>query len=183
MDHIIQLKKIRAEALARMRNSDDFKLAGKLGQLIVELGDKVDSVAVLDDMTSAPLSPEPAKIVEAEILPAPTFKSAFLSPTEPQYSDLKGDEMIDELVAEIEGDAAKLDALMADGGVSNETDEVDESGEFEDADDLATTSETLDVTTHLTDAENAAKQGLSNLSAFIESEKLQQAQMTNGAAR
>ena len=49
MDHIVQLKKIRAEAIARLRNSSDFKLAGKLGQLIVELGDTIEDKVVFDD--------------------------------------------------------------------------------------------------------------------------------------
>ncbi|NKB54100.1 MAG: hypothetical protein GKR97_18130 [Rhizobiaceae bacterium] len=204
MDHIIQLKKIRAEALARLRNSDDFKLAGKLGQLIVELGDRVDSVAVLDDMP-ATHSAQSVHFGKADIPPAPTLKSAFLAPVEPQYSDRKGDEMIDELVAEIEGDAAKLDALMAESGESGESGEGVESDEFGDSDESGESGEGGDggdselddgfgasafpaepaevAAVNATDAEHAAKQGLSNLSAFIESEKLQQSQFTNGAAR
>lgn len=52
MDHIEQLKKIRSEAIARIRNSKDFKLAGKLGVLIVELGDQVDDSLDYDNRSS-----------------------------------------------------------------------------------------------------------------------------------
>ena len=49
MDHIEQLKKIRADALNRLRMSEDFRLAGKLGQLLAELGSPVD-----DNVMAAP---------------------------------------------------------------------------------------------------------------------------------
>ncbi|MEM9732634.1 MAG: hypothetical protein AAF903_03990 [Pseudomonadota bacterium] len=42
MHHLDQLKQIRSDAVARMRASDDYKLASRLGALIVELGGSVD---------------------------------------------------------------------------------------------------------------------------------------------
>ena len=82
MDHITQLKKIRAEAIARLRNSPDFRLAGKLGQLIVELGDTVEDVKIFDDTAlAAPVSPiAPLAPVKAEEK-APTFESALRQET------------------------------------------------------------------------------------------------------
>ncbi|MEM1317535.1 MAG: hypothetical protein AAGF29_04660 [Pseudomonadota bacterium] len=56
MDHIEQLKKIRADALNRLRMSEDFRLAGKLGQLLAELGSPVDD-NVMPAATTAPTSP------------------------------------------------------------------------------------------------------------------------------
>ena len=118
MDHITQLKKIRAEAIARLRNSPDFRLAGKLGQLIVELGDTVEDVKIFDDTAlAAPVSPiAPLAPVKAEEK-APTFESAFSKPVfgasvEIAEDDQEAEEIIDELVADLEGDAAELDALM-----------------------------------------------------------------------
>ncbi|MEP1092873.1 MAG: hypothetical protein ABJH63_11105 [Rhizobiaceae bacterium] len=122
MDHITQLKKIRAEAIARLRNSPDFRLAGKLGQLIVELGDTVEDVRIFDDASlTSPIAPVAAvAAVAAAVEEKPrTFESAFTKPAvapvvELDSDDQEAEEMIDELVAEIEGDAAELDALMAE---------------------------------------------------------------------
>lgn len=129
MDHITQLKKIRAEAIARLRNSPDFRLAGKLGQLIVELGDTVEDVKIFDDPSlKAPIAPFAA--VTAEEKPR-TFESAFTKPAfapaeELVEDDQEAEEIIDELVADLEGDAAELDALMKEskekstlGGISS----------------------------------------------------------------
>ena len=117
MDHITQLKKIRAEAIARLRNSPDFRLAGKLGQLIVELGDTVEDVRIFGDTSSTP-SISPVAAVAAQEKPR-TFESAFTKPLPVPAVDLESDEqeedeIIEELVAEIEGDVAELDSIMAE---------------------------------------------------------------------
>ena len=114
MDHITQLKKIRAEAIARMRNSDDFKLAGKLGQLIVELGDTVEDVKLMDSVSMTTAKTDVPALDTAKETPRP-FESVFSSKAEEaEKVDLDSEEIIDELVAEIEGDAAELDALVAE---------------------------------------------------------------------
>ena len=109
MDHIEQLKKIRAEAIARMRNSPDFKMAGKLGQLIVELGETIDDT--VDDATALNLAtaktPHPFEKTFAK-------SSTLAKPDVDDFDDLTSDEMIDDLVAEIEGDAAELNALISE---------------------------------------------------------------------
>ena len=139
MDHITQLKKIRAEAIARLRNSPDFRLAGKLGQLIVELGDTVEDVKIFDDPTLTPaIAPVAAVAVEEK---PRTFNNAFTKPLFTPEVDVtdeskEAEEIIDELVADLEGDAAELDAMMAEtkekstlGGISSyfNTDKVEKS--------------------------------------------------------
>lgn len=119
MDHIIQLKKIRADAIARLRNSPDFKLAGKLGQLIVELGDTIEDKVVFDD----PAIATELKDVKATIAQSPRPLTTAFPPkglkSEPSTADTEktelkaGEEMIEELVAEIENDAAELDAVAS----------------------------------------------------------------------
>ena len=116
MDHITQLKKIRAEAIARLRNSPDFRLAGKLGQLIVELGDTVEDVKIFDDPSlAAPVTPFAPKPADEK---PRTFENAFTKPAfdspsvEIAEDDQEAEDIIDELVADLEGDAAELDALM-----------------------------------------------------------------------
>jgi len=111
MDHIEQLKKIRAEAIARMRNSPDFKLAGKLGLLIVELGETIDDHADLDDLDVEPASAAAEPAVTDFKRP---FESTYSKPKDDDFVDIASDDMIDELVAEIEEDAAELDAIMAE---------------------------------------------------------------------
>ncbi|MEE9314338.1 MAG: hypothetical protein V3V02_06795 [Rhizobiaceae bacterium] len=125
MDHIQQLKKIRSDAIARMRTSPDFKLAGKLGLLIVELGETVDEKMDYDDAeerppipSPAPTSTNPLRRSVATAVPAVEtmrpFETAFTKPKNDEFTDLASDKMIDELVAEIEGDVAELDAIMAE---------------------------------------------------------------------
>lgn len=108
MDHIEQLKKIRAEAIARIRNSDDFKLAGKLGLLIVELGSTVDDI-VDYELGAVPA----ASVAEKTARPFETPAKASEIEDDAGLDDLTNDQMIEELVAEIEGDAAEIDALLA----------------------------------------------------------------------
>ena len=126
MDHIKQLKNIRAEAIARLRKSSDFKLAGKLGQLIVELGDTIEDKVVFDDpaivtdlkevkatigQSARPLtSAFPAATASTEATTAPVEKSELEA----------GEGMIEELVAEIENDAANLDAVAAESSDKSE---------------------------------------------------------------
>jgi len=183
MDHISQLKKIRAEAVARLRNGPDFKLAGRLGQLIVELGDTVDDAIAFDvsglpestlvidahktvdeaeakSETQAELSDaesdddtielDDAVVVEEQVANGATtsprsmfatgngshdgtstsssvvssaesvfsaaraFETTFAQSENSDVADDEDEEMIEELVAEIEGDAADLDTIMAD---------------------------------------------------------------------
>ena len=103
MDHITQLKKIRADAIARLRDSDDFRLAGKLGQLIVELGDTVDDVSVFGE-TAIPAPSVATSALEAaksekDAPSAPTFETAFLPVKGPDYDALKNEELIEELAS------------------------------------------------------------------------------------
>lgn len=124
MNHIEQLKKIRAEAIARLHNSEDFKLAGKLGLLIEELGESVDDASALDNLRKPELSLP--KVGDTKAAAPGIFQSSFGKPKSDDLSDITGDNLlsdtsIDDLVAEIEGDAAELDALMA------ESDDVDET--------------------------------------------------------
>ena len=146
MDHIQQLKKIRADAIARMRASPDFKLAGKLGLLIVELGETVDDTVDFEEVeevassTDAPqIEPASVPVAAAAVAATPfvaasrPFENTFKSPAPEAFEDLSSDEMIDELVAEIEGDAAELNALMAANDSAEETDSV-EQDEEKDAD-------------------------------------------------
>ncbi len=118
MDHIIQLKKIRQEAIARLRNSPDFKLAGKLGLLIVDLGETVDDVMGFDE-AEKPLVAKPFTATAAAQGSSRPFENVFEKPKDNDSSDQASDEMIDELVAEIEGDAAELDALMSESKVGS----------------------------------------------------------------
>ncbi len=182
MDHISQLKKIRAEAIARLRNSPDFKLAGRLGQLIVELGDTVEDVIAFDVSVEADPSfvADAFKAVESDDTKSDTdlpevegqdnvdeseledvvavaeeneigdtaprnifattaqtdedqvanagmvsgaqsvfssarpFESTFSLSDSSDDSEPEDEKMIDDLVAEIEGDVAELDAIMAE---------------------------------------------------------------------
>ena len=108
MDHIEQLKKIRSDAIARIHNSADFKLAGKLGLLIEELGATVEDNVALEETEEVQAAVE--EVVEKPVL----FTSSYEKPQSDDFSDLTSDKMIDELVAEIESDAAELDGLMAE---------------------------------------------------------------------
>ena len=119
MDHIKQLKQIRSEAIARMRNSPDFKLAGKLGLLIVELGEEVDDTVDFEE--TEPAQTTSSVSASASLATPLPFTTSFSRPNSEPFADLASDEMIDELVAEIEGDAAELDAIMAE----QEEDETD----------------------------------------------------------
>ena len=121
MDHILQLKKIRAEAITRLRKSPDFKLAGKLGSLIVELGETVDDATEFDEIDAT---------LEADVTAEPTveakrpFGSIFQPPEVSEPVRQAKDEEIDDLVAEIQGDAAELDAIMAENSVNTEDGEL-----------------------------------------------------------
>ena len=170
MDHITQLKKIRADAIARLRNSDDFKLAGKLGQLIVELGDTVDDISVFDETlipapSAAASAPETAK-KEKDKSVAPTFETAFLPGKGSDYETLKSKELIEELVAEIEQDAVDLDACASEETIADDQDDTVDQVEA--------------------DGEVVAKKveefnSLKNISAYFKSDKTDTG-LANGAA-
>ncbi len=125
MDHIIQLKKIRSDAIARMRSSADFKLAGKLGLLIVDLGETVDDIVDFDDseQRSAISKIKPFGAVAATSRP---FEHTFSKPQDDDDDDdeINSEELIEELVAEIEGDVAELDAIMAEDKTANDSGKV-----------------------------------------------------------
>ncbi|MEO0547943.1 MAG: hypothetical protein AAF035_13475 [Pseudomonadota bacterium] len=113
---IAQLKQIRAEAIARLRNSHDFKLAGRLGALIVELGDTLDDTSELAAL-------EDAKIPRDPVMPFASKPNPFapkpVAPVTPLVGTSTGGasktdeteetEILDELVAEIKNDMADLD--------------------------------------------------------------------------
>ena len=126
MDHIEQLKKIRSEAIARMRTSPDFQLAGKLGQLIVELGETIDDDSDFEELEE-PKVAAPSLVTPTAFMATASTTAAM--PNADEFSDLTSDKMIDELVAEIEEDAAELDAIMAADVVEDdESDDKDEAG-------------------------------------------------------
>ena len=113
---IAQLKQIRAEAIARLRNSHDFKLAGRLGALLVELG------ATLDDASEF-AGFEDAKTPRDPVMPFASKPNPFapkpVAPVTPLGGTSVGGgskgeesgetEILDELVAEIKNDMADLD--------------------------------------------------------------------------
>ncbi len=107
MEHIEQLKKIRLDAIQRLRSSDDYRLAQKLGLLIVDLGEKLDDKLAFDPATTTSRftasSPKPlsaaATVVETPRKEASHDKSQ-------KAEDASGDAMIDELVAEIQNDSS-----------------------------------------------------------------------------
>ncbi len=90
MDHIEQLKKIRSDAIERLRRSPDFKLAGKLGTLIKELGETVEEVSELN----LDEEPEPGKKVTPFLSSItekkePENKSSGIKAVEPQTAEVK----------------------------------------------------------------------------------------------
>lgn len=128
MEHMDQLKKIRSDAIARIRTSPDFKLAGKLGLLIVELGDTVDDNVDFDEpedtaassSKTSPLGSLATPLAAGSTIPR-TFETAFSKTKMDEVEELTSNEMIEELVAEIEGDAAELDAIMAEQTSDDDT--------------------------------------------------------------
>lgn len=127
MEHIKQLKKIRADAIARIRAGDDFKLAGKLGLLIVELGDTVDDT--IDYGQSYNTTTNMAARGKASALDLPPvaaephpFEKAFAKSDEEGVA--ADDAAIDQLVAEMDNGTTEIDALTekpvaSTGHVSN----------------------------------------------------------------
>ena len=181
MDHITQLKQIRAEAISRLRNSDDFKLAGKLGQLIVELGDTVDDVSVFGEAAIPAPSIAPSTLDDAgckkDKSSSPTFETAFLPVRGPDYEELKSEEIIEELVAEFEEETAELDAMMSeDSSTEDDIEEVEEIEESEENDEAEVEEEDLA-------AADTAEQfnGLKDISAYFKTDKTDTG-LANGAA-
>jgi len=115
---IDQLKRIRAEAVARLRESQDFKLAGRLGALIVELGETLDDQSALSGLdtsaseprSSSPFAPKPVTPVAPIAASSP---SAPVESSDADAEDADDAEILDELVAEIKNDMADLDRSSA----------------------------------------------------------------------
>ncbi|EFL90170.1 hypothetical protein [Ahrensia sp. R2A130] len=95
MEHIEQLKKIRADALNRLRMSEDFRLAGKLGQLLAELGSPVD-----DNVMAAPAPVASAKPASA------TMNRSPLNAGKTDDANLE-DQLAEELDAALESGAGE----------------------------------------------------------------------------
>ena len=107
MDHIDQLKTIRSEAIQRLRRSADFKLAKKLGVLLLDLGEKAD-----DRLEFEPTE-EQRKSYVSLATPAPKKDSIVAEketrlekPKADNSKELSSEEVIDELVAEMANDAS-----------------------------------------------------------------------------
>lgn len=100
MTHMEQLKQIRADAIARLRASEDYKLAIKLGELIIEMGDTVDeSVGLMGGAARPVAATAPAVAAVSVVAPA--------SASTDEADDDEGldtDQMIDSLVSEMESD-------------------------------------------------------------------------------
>ena len=100
MTHMEQLKQIRADAIARLRASEDYKLAIKLGELIIEMGDTVDeSVGLMGGAARPAAAAAPAVAAVSVVAPA--------SASTDEADDDEGldtDQMIDSLVSEMESD-------------------------------------------------------------------------------
>jgi hypothetical protein len=115
MDHIEQLKTIRADAIQRLRRSADFKLAKKLGILLLDLGEKAD-----DRLEFEP-SEEQRKSYVSLATPAPN-KDATIAAKETRLEkpkadsspELSNEEVIDELVAEMENDTSIIKDASVD---------------------------------------------------------------------
>lgn len=110
MNHMDQLKNIRAEAISRLRASEDYKLAIKLGELIMEMGDTIDEPVSLMGGASKPAS-SPATVGPSVVSVAKPFPSGTKHDTD-NSAEAKSDnedgidtnEMIDSLVSEMEND-------------------------------------------------------------------------------
>lgn len=108
MDHIVQLKKIRSDAIERLRSSGDFKLAGKLGVLIAELGESVEDTVVFGDAM--------AEMRKATDTPAKHQRPYEAASTNSRMSDavgLKEEDIVEEMVAELEDETNENDASQA----------------------------------------------------------------------
>lgn len=124
---IAQLKQIRAEAIARLRESQDFKLAGRLGALIVELGETLDDQSALTGLDAGPgdgrtpvtpFASKPSVFAPKPVAPvAPVAESATRKADEEEES-----EILDELVAEIKNDMADLDRTNLNASVDDAAD-------------------------------------------------------------
>ncbi|MEM8750097.1 MAG: hypothetical protein AAGF28_07335 [Pseudomonadota bacterium] len=115
MDHITQLKAIRVDAIERLRRSQDFKLAKKLGLLLLDLGEKLDEPLDYDTSAKrapfAPFAAQPASVNTAPAAPAdakPNEGKSDKGSADSNLSDLTNEDVIDELVAEIENDATLI---------------------------------------------------------------------------
>lgn len=120
MDHIDQLKTIRADAIQRLRRSADFKLAKKLGILLLDLGEKAE-----DRLEFEPTE-EQRKSYVSLATPAPKKEAAvpeketrlekpLTKPEADNSHELSNEEVIDELVAEMENDTS----IIKDASVSS----------------------------------------------------------------
>ncbi|MEL6504506.1 MAG: hypothetical protein AAFO61_03735 [Pseudomonadota bacterium] len=90
MHHLEQLKQIRSDAVARMRASDDYKLAARLGALIVELGGSVDDPLNLSKPGLGSFAPSPSvsPLRPFEKSKAPEAQEQDLAETEDMVAEL-----------------------------------------------------------------------------------------------
>ncbi|MEM1038307.1 MAG: hypothetical protein AAGI12_02410 [Pseudomonadota bacterium] len=128
---IAQLKQIRAEAIARLRNSQDFKLAGRLGALIVELGDTLDDTSELAALEDAKTPRDPVMPFATKPHPFAPKPSAPITPLvgtqtggSTKADESEETEILDELVAEIKNDMADLDRTSVGANVASELDKA-----------------------------------------------------------
>ncbi len=107
MDHIDQLKTIRADAIQRLRRSADFKLAKKLGILLLDLGEKAEDRLEFEPTEEQRKSyvslATPAPKKEAIV---PEKETRLEKPKADNSHELSNEEVIDELVAEMENDTS-----------------------------------------------------------------------------
>jgi len=117
MEHIEQLKAIRADAIQRLRRSADFKLAKKLGVLLLDLGEKAD-----DRLEYEPTEDHRKPYVSLAT-PAPKRDTVDSTPLkEPRLEkpkadssqELSNEDVIDELVAVMEKDASIIKGAQTD---------------------------------------------------------------------
>lgn len=111
MDHIEQLKKIRNDAIERMRASKEFKLAGKLGVLIAELGEDVGEPLDFEDKKPA-----------GEAAPFSNLPNFSQPETGSEEAD-EDQKVIDELAAEIASDD-EINALSEQDDTEEESSPV-----------------------------------------------------------
>lgn len=119
MDSVEQLKKIREDAISRLRGSEDYKLIGKLGDLISELGGNLTPFpatgttkkAIGPQSTGPDITPKP----NPHDMAVPSTVSAslaairlddtineLLDDNTEKGAEEAADEIVDELVAELE---------------------------------------------------------------------------------
>lgn len=106
MTHIDQLKQIRSDAVTRMRASDDYKLAARLGALIVELGGSVDDHLNLAKPTLGSFASD------TRVSPLRPFEKKA-----PVEEEISTDDMVAELAATMDEETTEPEASTSIFGV------------------------------------------------------------------